>query len=60
MLKVRAATLDHLEGFFERVGKHGELRTSVVLSTQFEGRPVGEPVADYLTATRAEGWSGKA
>ena len=57
MLKVRAATLDHLEGFFERVGEHGEMRSSVVLSTQFHGRPVEPPVEDYLTATRAEGWS---
>ncbi|HEY7597237.1 MAG TPA: Lrp/AsnC family transcriptional regulator [Actinophytocola sp.] len=57
MLKVRAATLDHLEGLFERLGQHGELRSFVVLSTQFDGRPVSAPVADYLTATRAEGWS---
>jgi Lrp/AsnC family leucine-responsive transcriptional regulator len=57
MLKVRAATLDHLEGFFERVGQHGDLRTYVVLSTQFEGRRVEPPVEDYLLATRAEGWS---
>jgi Lrp/AsnC family leucine-responsive transcriptional regulator len=57
MLKVRAATLDHLEGFFERLGQHGEMRSSVVLSTQFDGRPVGPPVEDYLTATRSEGWS---
>ncbi|MPZ86209.1 MAG: AsnC family transcriptional regulator [Actinophytocola sp.] len=57
MVKVRAATLEHLEGLFERVGQHGELRSSVVLSTQFDGRPVEPPVEDYLTATRAEGWS---
>ncbi|HWM05306.1 MAG TPA: Lrp/AsnC family transcriptional regulator [Actinophytocola sp.] len=56
MVKVRAATLEHLEGFFERIGQHGELRSSVVLSTQFDGRPVEPPVQDYLTATRAEGW----
>jgi Lrp/AsnC family transcriptional regulator, leucine-responsive regulatory protein len=59
MLKVRAATLDHLEGFFERVGQHGDLRSYVVLSTQFDERPVGPPVEDYLIATRAEGWSGR-
>jgi Lrp/AsnC family leucine-responsive transcriptional regulator len=29
----------------------------VVLSTQFDDRPVGPPVEDYLTVTRAEGWS---
>jgi Lrp/AsnC family transcriptional regulator, leucine-responsive regulatory protein len=59
MLKVRAATLDHLEGFFERVGQHGSLRSYVVLSTQFDERPVGPPIEDYLTATQAEGWSSK-
>jgi Lrp/AsnC family leucine-responsive transcriptional regulator len=57
MVKVRAANLDHLEGFFERIGKHGEMRSSVVLSTQFEGRPVTPPVEDYLTASRADGWT---
>ncbi|GAA1962522.1 Lrp/AsnC family transcriptional regulator [Amycolatopsis minnesotensis] len=56
MLRVRAASLDHLEGIFERIGKHGEIRTSMVLSTQYEDRPV-EPVADeYLRATPSEGW----
>lgn len=57
MVKVRAATLAHLEGFFERIGQHGELRSSVVLSTQFDGRPVQPPAEDYLIATHAEGWS---
>jgi Lrp/AsnC family leucine-responsive transcriptional regulator len=39
------------------VGQHGDLRSSVVLSTQFEGRPVDPPKEDYLIATRAEGWT---
>lgn len=56
MIKVRAASLAHLEGLFERLGKHGEMRSSVVLSTQYEGRPVEPPVADFLHATEAEGW----
>jgi Lrp/AsnC family leucine-responsive transcriptional regulator len=56
MIKVRAASLAHLEGLFERLGKHGEIRTSVVLSTQYEGRPVEPPVEDFLHATPAEGW----
>lgn len=56
MIKVRAASLAHLEGLFERLGKHGEMRTSVVLSTQYEGRAVEPPVDDFLHATRAEGW----
>lgn len=57
MLKVRTASLEHLEGLLERLGKHGEMRSHVVLSSQFEDRPVEPPVADYLVATRSEGWS---
>jgi Lrp/AsnC family leucine-responsive transcriptional regulator len=57
MIKVRAASLAHLEGVFERIGKHGEMRSSVVLSTQYEGRPVEPPVEDFLHATDAEGWA---
>jgi Lrp/AsnC family transcriptional regulator, leucine-responsive regulatory protein len=57
MLKVRAASLEHLEGLFERLGKHGEMRSSVVLSTQYDGRPVEPPAEDFLHATPAEGWS---
>jgi Lrp/AsnC family transcriptional regulator, leucine-responsive regulatory protein len=57
MIKVRAVSLQHLEGLIERLGKHGELRSSVVLSTQYDGRPVEPPVEDYLHATAPEGWS---
>ena len=57
MLKVRAASMEHFEGLLERLGKHGEMRTSVVLSTQFEGRPVEAPPEDITHATPAEGWS---
>jgi Lrp/AsnC family transcriptional regulator, leucine-responsive regulatory protein len=57
MIKVRAASLAHLEGLFERLGKHGEMRSSVVLSTQYDGRPVEPPAEDFLHATQAEGWS---
>jgi len=57
MLKVRAASMEHFEGFLERIGTHGEMRTSIVLSTQYEGRPV-EPVGDDLPAvTPSAGWS---
>jgi Lrp/AsnC family leucine-responsive transcriptional regulator len=56
MLKVRAASMEHFEGLLERVGQHGEMRTSVVLSTQFEGRPVQPPPDEFLHATRSEGW----
>lgn len=57
MVKVRAASLEHFEGLLERLGQHGEMRSSVVLSTQYDGRPVEPPVADYLTATPSSGWS---
>lgn len=57
MLKVRVTSLAHLDGFFERIGKHGEQRNAVVLSTQYEGRPVGPPTEDFLRATDSEGWT---
>jgi Lrp/AsnC family leucine-responsive transcriptional regulator len=57
MLKVRAASIEHLEGIFERIGQHGELRTSVVMSTQFADRPVEPPAEDFLRATDSAGWS---
>ncbi|WP_199430355.1 Lrp/AsnC family transcriptional regulator [Qaidamihabitans albus] len=57
MLKVRTASLEHFEGLLERIGKHGELRSSVVLSTQYDGRPVEPPIEDYLRASRSEGWT---
>jgi Lrp/AsnC family transcriptional regulator, leucine-responsive regulatory protein len=50
MLKVRTASMEHFEGLLERLGKHGEMRTSVVLSTQYEGRPVEAPPEDFLRA----------
>ncbi len=57
MLKIRAASMQHFEGFFERLGQHGEMRTSIVLSTQYEGRPV-EPQPDLpRPVTESEGWS---
>ena len=57
MLKVRASSMRHLESFIERIGQHGEMRSSVVLSTQFEGRPV-EPFGDDAhDVTRSTGWS---
>jgi Lrp/AsnC family leucine-responsive transcriptional regulator len=57
MLKVRAASMDHFEGLLERLGKHGEMRTSIVLSTQYEGRPVEQGPGEFPVATRSEGWS---
>jgi len=57
MLKVRAASMAHFEGLLERLGQHGEMRTSVVLSTQYEGRPVQPQPDEFLRATRSAGWS---
>jgi Lrp/AsnC family leucine-responsive transcriptional regulator len=56
MLKVRAASLAHLEGFIERMDKHGEIRTHIVLSTQYDGRPVEQP-PEERPVTRSAGWS---
>jgi Lrp/AsnC family leucine-responsive transcriptional regulator len=56
ILKVRVASLLHLEGLNERLGEHGEINTQVVLSTQYEGRPV-QPAADRARpVTPAPGW----
>jgi Lrp/AsnC family leucine-responsive transcriptional regulator len=57
MLKVRAGSMAHFEGLLERLGKHGQMRTSVVLSTQYEGRPVEPRSDDWPSATQSEGWS---
>ncbi len=49
--------MKHFEGLLERLGRHGAMRTSVVLSTQYEGHPV-EPQGDALLhQTQSEGWS---
>src|SRR6266542_4303816 len=53
MLKVRAASMRHLEGLFERLGEHGEMNSHIVLSTQFEGRPVEPPAADARPVTES-------
>ena len=56
MLRVRTRSMQHLESFLERIGRHGDLRSSVVLSTQFEGRPV-ELVKDAADeVTQSAGW----
>lgn len=56
MLRVRAASLEHFEGLLERLGTHGENRSSVVLSTQYEGRAVEPPQDEFLRATQSTGW----
>lgn len=35
-LKVRTTSLAHLEGLTERLGEHGDIRTHIVLSTQYD------------------------
>ena len=57
MLKVRVASMSHLEGLLERLGQHGEMNSHVVLSTQYEGRPVQPPAPDERPVTPSVGWS---
>ncbi|MFZ0215741.1 MAG: Lrp/AsnC family transcriptional regulator [Candidatus Dormiibacterota bacterium] len=57
LVKVRATSMDHLEGVIEQLGLHGQMRTSIVLSTQFEGRPVTAPPGDYVRASDSLGWA---
>jgi Lrp/AsnC family leucine-responsive transcriptional regulator len=58
MLKVRAASMEHFEGLLERLGeRHGVGTTTVVLSTQYEDRPVEQRADDLPAPTRSEGWS---
>ena len=46
MLKVRVASMAHLEGLLERLGQHGEMNSHVVLSTQYESREIEPPPAE--------------
>jgi Lrp/AsnC family leucine-responsive transcriptional regulator len=58
LLKVRAASIEHLEGIVDRIGhNHGELRTSIVMSTQFADRPVEAPRTEFLHAPASKGWN---
>jgi Lrp/AsnC family leucine-responsive transcriptional regulator len=56
MLKIRAASMAHLEGLIERLGQHGEMNSHVVLSTQYEGRPVQPAAPETRPVTHSEGW----
>ncbi|MGB2566990.1 Lrp/AsnC family transcriptional regulator [Micromonospora citrea] len=56
LLKVRTTSLDHLEGLLERLGRHGEIRSTLVLSTQHEDGRVSAPRDDWRSATRHTGW----
>jgi Lrp/AsnC family leucine-responsive transcriptional regulator len=55
MLKARASSLSHLEGLVERLGAHGEMRTHIVLSTPYDGRPV-EPFPPERPVSSSKGW----
>jgi Lrp/AsnC family transcriptional regulator, leucine-responsive regulatory protein len=57
MLKVRVASMPHLEGLLERLGRHGEMNSHIVLSTQYEGRAVEPPSAEARPVTGSSGWS---
>jgi Lrp/AsnC family leucine-responsive transcriptional regulator len=52
---VTVTELAHFEGLIERLGRHGEMRTHIVLSTQFDGRPV-ERAIDDRPVSQSEGW----
>ena len=56
MLKLRLASMPHLEGVLERLGQHGEMNSHVVLSTQYDGRPVEPPAETPRPVTQSEGW----
>jgi Lrp/AsnC family leucine-responsive transcriptional regulator len=58
MLRVRVASMQHLEGLLERLGTHGEMNSHIVLSTQYEGRPVEPPPAQPRPVTGHNGWNG--
>ncbi|MEO3756268.1 Lrp/AsnC family transcriptional regulator [Streptomyces sp. B6B3] len=57
MLKVRVASMQHLEGLLERLGEHGEMNSHVVLSSPFQDRPVEPPGDRARTVTTSAGWT---
>jgi Lrp/AsnC family leucine-responsive transcriptional regulator len=57
MLKVRVASMQHLEGLLERLGRHGEMNSHVVLSTPYEDTTVHAPTADPRPITSSPGWT---
>lgn len=59
MLKVRTASLADFEGLVERLGRHREMRTHIVLSTQYERPAVPRPVAMPREVSPAAGWTSR-
>lgn len=58
MIKLRATSLAHFEGVIEQLGAHGKMRTHIVLSTQYDGRPVQLPPLDRPVSP-APGWTSR-
>jgi Lrp/AsnC family leucine-responsive transcriptional regulator len=56
MLKVRASSLAHFEGVLEQLGKHGEMDTHIVLSTQYQDSRVHRNQPDRPVSA-ATGWT---
>ncbi|NUR93231.1 MAG: AsnC family transcriptional regulator [Nonomuraea sp.] len=56
MLRVRAASLEHLEGVLEQIGRHGEMDTHIVLSTQYRDERVRRNHPDR-PVTPSSGWT---
>jgi Lrp/AsnC family transcriptional regulator, leucine-responsive regulatory protein len=56
MLKVRVSSMQHLEGLLERVGKHGENNSYIVLSTQHERTVIEPPDPEPRTVSVPDGW----
>lgn len=56
MLRLRATSIEHLENTLAELSEHGRLSVSVVLSTQYEGRPVERAKLRIARAKPAEGW----
>ncbi len=57
MLKVRASSMRHLEAIIERLGQHGEMRTSIVLSSPLERRAIAaEQIEEDADADRGHVW----
>jgi Lrp/AsnC family transcriptional regulator, leucine-responsive regulatory protein len=57
MLNLGATSIEHLEGILERLGKHGEMRTSMVLSTHSADRRVEASADDFTRPSVSTGWT---
>jgi Lrp/AsnC family leucine-responsive transcriptional regulator len=56
MIKVRVASMQHLEGLLERLGRHGEMNSHVVLSTQYESHAVTPAAPEARPVSEPGGW----